>query len=258
MMKYGFVILTLGFLSLQCALQPDLQFEDQPGGLESGFSVEPSRFSPEWYKALEIARTKKDREWALKHALFDGVREGDVQKIRKALQDGVDINADNGFGHNALRLMLERPNIHVAETLLKNGAFLEPRNANDETMQYLDWLRKEWLRTDRRVGEIGYNIPEKNRLATLNRFDIIKEIFASYKKLVDEAQTEPNKVIKEAVRLGLVDLTQQILNGSQLSVQELTELNKLTAGQYLKTKDISYENIMILLQAKMKSIRGQC
>ncbi|MBA3954668.1 hypothetical protein H0X48_05105 [Candidatus Dependentiae bacterium] len=178
------------------------------------------------------------------HGSFDTMLHGakSAAMAQLLIDYGADIKANSWAGYTPLGKMLYRPNnpnIHAIETLLRNGASLVKTNPAGRTpfksMQ----------------DEIKMAIERKMNKETIEHYKVIADVLKNYPRLVAEAKAEPQNTIQQAVNLGLVDLTKQILKTLRLSDKELQDLAEIAKKQYALTQDSSYKEIGNLLRFKL-------
>src|SRR5262249_22259087 len=61
-------------------------------------------------------------------ALWFAVRSGDVAAVRKAIDDGADVNAKNEYGVSALWIAAGKPKLEVVELLVRKAADVNARD----------------------------------------------------------------------------------------------------------------------------------
>jgi ankyrin repeat protein len=73
--------------------------------------------------------------------LLEASKKGDVEKVRKLLKKGADVNAKNFLGYTPLHYGAANGHIEVVKLLLEHGA--DPNIKNNEGKTAIDLARKE-------------------------------------------------------------------------------------------------------------------
>ncbi len=175
------------------------------------------------------------------------LHQADTPEMAQLLIDkGAKINARayNGMTPLLAKILSAQENqLGIIETLLENGASLTEENTNQTPLQAAQQVLKD--------GK------EFNNEETIEGAKVLIEIFENYPTLIQQGKTNPKEALKQAVKLGLVHLTQKILQTEPTSNQELQELAKIANEQYTKIKDNAYKKIVTLLQEKGRSLKFQ-